>query len=118
MHVWGYLAEAKIYNPYEKKLDLKTISGYFIGYPEKSRRYRFHYPTLSLKIVETSNSRFPWEWGNECEWQPQNVGIQEVRVHAPLPITSKEVVVPTIVESFDNVEQVNDQPLHDEIITN
>jgi hypothetical protein len=46
------------------------------------------------------------------------VVIQEVRVQVPLPITSKENVVPTIVQSFDNVEQVIDQSLHDEIITN
>ena len=36
-----------------------------------------------------------------------------------LPITSKEIVVTTIVESFDNVEQqINDQSLSNEIITN
>jgi hypothetical protein len=40
-------------------------------------------------------------------------------VQVPLPITSKEIVVPTIVESFDNVEQqINDQSLSNEIITN
>ena len=40
-------------------------------------------------------------------------------MQVPLPITSKEIVVPTIVESFDNVEQqINDQSLSNEIITN
>ena len=39
-------------------------------------------------------------------------------MQVPLPITSKEIVVPTIVESFDNVEQqINDQSLSNEIIT-
>ncbi|RVW77645.1 Retrovirus-related Pol polyprotein from transposon TNT 1-94 [Vitis vinifera] len=37
LHVWGCPAEARIYNPHEKKLDFKTISGYFIGYPMKSK---------------------------------------------------------------------------------
>jgi hypothetical protein len=41
MHVWGYLAEAKIYNPYEKKLDFKIISGYFIGYLENPESIGF-----------------------------------------------------------------------------
>jgi len=50
--------------------------------------------------------------------KPQNVVIQDVRVQVPLPKTSKENVVPTVVQSFDNVEQVIDQSLHDEIITN
>ena len=35
----------------------------------------------------------------------KKTNIQEVKVQVPLPITSKEIVVPTIVESFDNVEQ-------------
>ena len=34
MHVWGRLSEMRIYNPQEKKLDTRTISGYFIGYPK------------------------------------------------------------------------------------
>jgi len=36
LHVWGCQAEVRIYNPQEKKLDERTISGFFIGYPEKS----------------------------------------------------------------------------------
>ena len=30
LHVWGCPAEARIYNPHEKKLDSRTISGYFL----------------------------------------------------------------------------------------
>ncbi|RVW57957.1 Retrovirus-related Pol polyprotein from transposon TNT 1-94 [Vitis vinifera] len=37
MHVWGCSSEVRIYNPQEKKLDPRTISGYFIGYAEKSK---------------------------------------------------------------------------------
>ena len=33
-HIWGCLAEARPYRPYEKKLDSKTVSNYFIGYSE------------------------------------------------------------------------------------
>jgi hypothetical protein len=58
MHVWGCPVEARIYNPHEKKLDLKTISGYFIGYLEKSKGYRFYCPTHSTKIIETGNAKF------------------------------------------------------------
>ena len=35
LHAWGCQAELRHYNPQEKKLDARTISGYFIGYPEK-----------------------------------------------------------------------------------
>jgi len=41
MCVWGCPSEVRIYNPQEKKLDLRTICGYFIGYDERSKGYRF-----------------------------------------------------------------------------
>jgi len=39
-------------------LNAKTISGYFIGYPEKSKKYRFYRLNHSMRIVETGNARF------------------------------------------------------------
>ena len=39
LYVWGCLAKAKIFNPQIKKLDSKTISCNFIGYPEKIKRF-------------------------------------------------------------------------------
>ena len=38
-HVWGCAAEAKLFNPSLGKLDPKTESCYFIGYPDKSKGY-------------------------------------------------------------------------------
>ena len=58
LYIWGCPAEARVFNPDEKKLDLKTISEYFIGYPDKSKGYRFYYPNHSTKIVEIENVRF------------------------------------------------------------
>ena len=85
----------------------------------KSNGYRFYYPNHSTKIVETSNVRFIENGKIRGSDQLQKTNIQEVRVQVPLPITSKEIVVPIIVESFDNVEQqINDQSLSNEIITN
>ena len=40
-HVWGCKAEVRLYNPQSKKLDLKTISGYFVGYTIGSRGSTF-----------------------------------------------------------------------------
>jgi transposase InsO family protein len=37
LHAWGCPAEAKIFNPQLGKLDHKTISRHFIGYPDKSK---------------------------------------------------------------------------------
>nr|CAN69408.1 hypothetical protein VITISV_014748 [Vitis vinifera] len=37
IHIWGCPTEVRIYNPHEKKLDSRTISGYFIGYPDNRK---------------------------------------------------------------------------------
>ncbi|RVW84104.1 hypothetical protein CK203_040525 [Vitis vinifera] len=58
MHVWGCSSEVRIYNPQEKKLDPRTISGYFIGYAEKSKGYEFYCPFHSIRIVESRNAKF------------------------------------------------------------
>nr|GEZ90126.1 putative zinc finger, CCHC-type [Tanacetum cinerariifolium] len=41
-----------------QKLDLKTISFFFIGYPERSKGYRFYCPSHSTRIVETRHAKF------------------------------------------------------------
>ena len=57
IHVWGCPSEVRIYNPQEKKLDPRTISGYFVGYGEKSKGYRFYCPHHSLRFVESRNAK-------------------------------------------------------------
>ncbi|KAI3812579.1 hypothetical protein L1987_17290 [Smallanthus sonchifolius] len=58
MKVWGCLAEAKLYNPFLKKLDMKTVTCYFIGYPDHSKGYRFYCPSHVTCIVETKHAKF------------------------------------------------------------
>ncbi|KAJ9692948.1 hypothetical protein PVL29_011870 [Vitis rotundifolia] len=58
MRVWGCSSKVRIYNPQEKKLDPRTISGYFIGYAEKSKGYRFYCPSHNTRIVESRNAKF------------------------------------------------------------
>ncbi|KAL4340139.1 hypothetical protein GQ457_08G024220 [Hibiscus cannabinus] len=58
IRVWGCPSEVRIYNPQEKKLDPRTIRGYFIGYAEKSKGYRFYCPSNSTRIVESRNAKF------------------------------------------------------------
>ena len=45
-------------NPQENKLDPMTISGYFIGYAERSKGYRFYCPYHITRIVESINVKF------------------------------------------------------------
>ena len=57
IRVWGCPYEVRIYNPQEKKLDPRTINGYFIGYVERSKGYRFYYPSHSTRIMESRNAK-------------------------------------------------------------
>ncbi len=52
VRVWGYQVEAKLFNPNIGKLDHKTVSCHFIGYPEKSKGFRFYCPDRHTKFVE------------------------------------------------------------------
>ena len=48
----------RVYNPQEKKLDPRTISGHFIGYAERSKGYKFYCPSHHTWIVESRNAKF------------------------------------------------------------
>jgi hypothetical protein len=54
----GFSAEAKLYNPHIKKLDSKIVSCYFIGYPERSKGFRFYCPSHTTRIIETRHAVF------------------------------------------------------------
>lgn len=56
--VWGGLSEIRIYDPQEKKLDPRTISGYAIGYAERFKGYIFYCPSNITRIVESRDPTF------------------------------------------------------------
>ena len=58
IHVWGCPAEVRIYNPTMTKLEPRTTSGFFIGYPSHSKGFRFYCPSHNTRIVESNNARF------------------------------------------------------------
>ena len=68
-------------------MDLRTISSYFIGYPKKSKGFRFYCSNHSMRIVEIDNARFIENGEISGSDNLQNVDIQEVRVQVPMPIT-------------------------------
>ena len=84
MHVWGCPSEVRIYNPQEKKLDQGTISGYFVGYAEKSKGYRFYCQHHSLRFVESRNAKF---LGNDL------VGGSDLFLEREQPSTSSERLI-------------------------
>jgi transposase InsO family protein len=49
LRVWGSPAKTKVFNQNIGKLDPKTVSCHFIGYPEKSKDFRFYCPDRYIK---------------------------------------------------------------------
>ena len=107
IHIWGCPAETRIYNPHEKRLDSRTISGYFIGYPDKSKGYRFYCPNHSVRIVETGNAKFleNGEIGGSNE--PRKVDVEEIRVDIPPLFLPQEIIVPQPIQQVEENEQHN-----------
>ena len=56
--MWGSPAEAKVFNPNIRKLDPKIVSCHFIGYPEKSKGFRFYCLDRHTKFVERRHAVF------------------------------------------------------------
>nr|KYP53159.1 Retrovirus-related Pol polyprotein from transposon TNT 1-94 [Cajanus cajan] len=115
----GCWAEIRIYNPQEKKLDARTISGYFIGYPEKSKGYMFYCPNHSIRLFETGNARFIENGEVSGSTIQQKVEVKEVRMQVPLTYASgNKVSVPLTIVSNNNEEEQhnNELMIHNEPI--
>ncbi|KAK2420702.1 putative mitochondrial protein [Trifolium repens] len=125
MRVWGCPSEVRIYNPQEKKLDPRTISGYFIGYAERSKGYRFYCPSHTTRIVESRNAKFLEDHlisgsdqirnivsvHDHIESQPSVSGDRLVAVHN-IPQVQMDVDQPPIIEIPQNVDIPVDQIDH------
>ena len=98
--VWGCKAEVRIYNPQIKKLDPKTISGYFFGYCIGSRGSRFFCPSHTTRIVESDKAvyfedNFGFDGSNgsrEPQFREESVFIPNVLVH------DRDVIDPVVDE--------------------
>ena len=87
LDVWGCPTEAQVYNPREMKLDSRIVSGYFIGYLEKSKGYKFYYPNHSSRIIETGNAKFIENGEVSGSANKQIVDINKIRVNASFTLT-------------------------------
>jgi hypothetical protein len=98
LHVWGCPAKAKLFNPSIGKLDPKTVSCHFIGYPDKSKGFHFYCPDRYIKIVETRHTIFLEDeviWGSTV---PREIRLEEKRVCVPTPMVAELFfLVPTVV---------------------
>ena len=91
MRVWGCPTEIRVYNPHERKLDPRTISGYFIGYAERSKGYRFYCPSYSTRIVELRNAKFLENDVISGSDQPLDLGLEQD--HEVTPDTSLRLII-------------------------
>jgi hypothetical protein len=95
LRVWGCPAEAKIFNPNTGKLEHKTMSCHFIGYPEKSKGFYFYYPDRHTKYVEIRHAIFLEDKMMRGSIVPQENSLEEKRVCVPTPMIH-ELIPPVL----------------------
>jgi hypothetical protein len=86
--VWGCSTEAKLFNPSIGKLDPKTVSYYFIGYPDKSKGFRLYCPDRYIKIVEMRHAVFLENEVIRGSMVPREIRLEEKRVYVPTPMVA------------------------------
>jgi hypothetical protein len=86
LRVWGSSAEAKVFNPTIGKLDPKIVSCHFIGYPERSKGFRFYCPDRFTKFVETRHAVFLEDEMIRGSGTVSKIGLEEKWVYAPNPV--------------------------------
>ena len=82
----GSPAEAKVFNPNIRKLDLKTVSCHFIGYLEKSKDFCFYYPDRHIKFMETRHVVFLEDEKMRENMVAREINLEVKRVYAPTPM--------------------------------
>jgi hypothetical protein len=118
--VWGYPTEAKIFNPNVGKLEPKTVSCHFIGYPEKSKGFYFYCPDRHTKYVEMRHIIFLEDEMMRGSTVSREISLEEKRVYVPtlmihelIPsVPVQECISPTFeVGSSSATPNVNGAPV-------
>ena len=65
------------------------MSCHFIGYPEKSKGYRFYCPDKYTKFVETRPAVFLENDMIRGSMVPREINLEEKRTHVPMPIVEE-----------------------------
>ncbi|KAA0046843.1 Retrovirus-related Pol polyprotein from transposon TNT 1-94 [Cucumis melo var. makuwa] len=109
LHDWGCQAEVRIYNPHEKKLNSRTTSGFFIGYPENQKEFDLSIdndPVSFSQVIKEDNST---KWLDAMKEELKSMNDNEVWDLVELPKESKRVgckwVFKTKRDSNGNIER-------------
>jgi hypothetical protein len=114
--VWGCPTEAKLFNPSIRKLDHKTVSCHFIGYPDKLKGFCFYCPDRYIKIVLMRHTVFLQDEVIRGSRVPREIRLEEKRVYVPTlmvaqPFLSLPAAVTPMVRGDMVVEPVIDSPV-------
>ena len=105
MPIWG--------DSYERNLNHKTISGYFISYLERSKGYKFDCHNHTTRTVELKNAKFMEDHENSGSAQWRDRVYKEIRKNIELPNTQNGFVPLDIINYHQEIqEQQNDQAEH------
>ncbi|KAF2294007.1 hypothetical protein GH714_006333 [Hevea brasiliensis] len=77
--------------PQIRKLDAKSVSGFFIGYCTSSRGSRFYCPTHSTRVIESDHAGY---FEDEMDWWesiPRVVNLRDETVVFPVPLLPSSV---------------------------
>lgn len=110
-------------------MDLKIVSGFFIGFPKKFKGYIIYCPNHKLRIVEIRNVKFIKDDMISGSTFVEDKTIHEVRITISLSRNNTDKVNSSHVEPLNTegpplvVETINDEEpqssqLPDEIIVN
>jgi hypothetical protein len=94
--VWSCSIEAKIFNQNAGKLEPKTVSCHFIGYPEKSKGFCFYCPNRHTKYVEMRHAVFLEDEMMKGSTVPREISLEEKQVYVPTPMIH-ELIPPVLV---------------------
>jgi hypothetical protein len=86
LRVWGSPAEAKVFNPNIAKLDPKTVTCHFIGYPDRSKGYHLYCLDRYTMFVETRHAVLLEDKLMREDMVAWKFDLEEKRVHAPYPM--------------------------------
>jgi hypothetical protein len=130
LRVWGSPAEAKVFNLTIAKLDPKIVSCHFIGYPERSKGFRFYCPDRSTKFVETRHAVFLEDEMIRGSGTVRKIDLEEKWVYTPNPVIQEpffslpavtaplaqvtamptSAVAPRVVTMNEDVEPIHQAP--------
>ena len=102
--------EVRPYNSQSKKLDPKTISGYFIDYCMGSRGSRFYCPSHTTRVIESDRAIY-FEEDIGTSQESKEIVFKEHTDFIPMPIASALISSPVVDQHL--VATTDDEPIED-----